>query len=279
MNKLLLTGASGFIGRNIMDEAASYHFEVVAVTSACDLLDAREVARLIARERPTHLIHCAWYVNPADYINSAANYAWRDAGVRLFNEFYGCGGVRAAFLGTCFEYAASQTPLAEDAPLDPIGVYGQCKAELGERLNRQAIAERLGFVWCRLFYLFGKYERAERFIPRAIREVRAGEPIDCATGRLVRDYMYAADAARAILHTARGAHQGFVNICSGVGLSTREIYDAVAGLCGVPSPVTYQDADDSAKGRSVIVGNPTALQKSGFAPKYGVNAGLAEVIP
>src|ERR1700722_19624324 len=115
MNRVLLTGSSGFIGRHAVDELARLGYEVHvtsrqksdlsgAITHQVDLLDAHQTADLLRAIKPTHLIHFAWYVEHGKYWTSLSNLDWVAASVGLFKSFAENGGRRAVFAGTCAEY-------------------------------------------------------------------------------------------------------------------------------------------------------------------------------
>src|SRR5262245_22459508 len=117
MKRVLVTGASGFIGRHCLQHLAEHGYDVHAVAHSrmpktagtgaqwhrANLLDGREVADLLAAVKPTHLLHFAWYLEPKDYRTAHANLLWCRAGIDLVRLFAESGGRRAVFAGTCFE--------------------------------------------------------------------------------------------------------------------------------------------------------------------------------
>ena len=83
MNRVLVTGASGFIGSRCMPLLAGAGYEVHGVVPegvepnasgvtwhVADLLEPDQVLRLFADVRPTHLLHLAWLVAPGEYWKS-----------------------------------------------------------------------------------------------------------------------------------------------------------------------------------------------------------------
>src|SRR5260221_5767466 len=108
--KVLLTGASGFIGRQCLRALAGHRFDVCAVSSQprsseqvdwrqADLLDSVQVTELMASVKPTHLLHMAWIATPGVYWTSLENARWLAASVHLLNEFQKNGGRRAVMGG------------------------------------------------------------------------------------------------------------------------------------------------------------------------------------
>src|SRR3984893_8750010 len=114
MNRVLVTGASGFIGSHSLSILQNRGYEVHAVWlknrreldgvewHRADLLDPASIGGLIREVRPTHLLHLAWYAVPRDYRESPENLAWCKAGISLLTDFAEGGGRRAVFAWCCF---------------------------------------------------------------------------------------------------------------------------------------------------------------------------------
>ena len=115
MKRVLVTGATGFVGRHSPLALAARGFEVHATcltgtpdTSATwhrvDLLDHAQVDRLLNEVRPTHLLHFAWYAVHGKYWTSTENLRWVESSLALLRSFVDRGGRRAVIAGTCTEY-------------------------------------------------------------------------------------------------------------------------------------------------------------------------------
>ena len=89
MRKILLTGASGFIGRHCIEPLIARGYDVHAVSSRpaprdaggatwhhADLLQPNDARALLSEIAPTHLLHLAWYVVPGKLISSPENFTW-----------------------------------------------------------------------------------------------------------------------------------------------------------------------------------------------------------
>jgi len=111
LKRILITGASGFIGRQAVLALRGSGDEVHTVQHTArqmsdsrnhtvDLLDSQQVTRLMERVKPTHLIHLAWYAEHGKYWTSPLNLEWVAASLKLFQAFIVNGGQRAVLAGT-----------------------------------------------------------------------------------------------------------------------------------------------------------------------------------
>ena len=224
MKKILVTGATGFIGRRCVPALAARGFDVHAVSSKdCDLIDGAQAEKLVAKVRPTHLLHLAWIAQPGVFWESPQNLAWLAAGVRLVDAFYRGGGRRAVGAGSCAEYADTADDCSEEGTsLSPATRYGECKAAMYYAL-RGAARERGTWAWARFFFPYGAGEPAGRFIPSVIDGLVRGKPVDCTEGRQVRDFVHADDVAEACVTLVDGEASGAYNVGTGHGVSLREV--------------------------------------------------------
>src|SRR5438093_1344954 len=109
MKTVLLTGASGFIGRHCIEPLLARGYEVHAVSSRpndggpsrpglrwhrADLLQPGAASALLGALRPSHLLHLAWYVLPGKLISAPENFAWVTASLELIQRFAEHGGKR-----------------------------------------------------------------------------------------------------------------------------------------------------------------------------------------
>src|SRR3712207_173544 len=117
--RLLLTGATGFVGRSLLAPLAERGFDLHAVSRRvpdpaiavpgvswhrADLLDEAEARRLLAEVRPAVLVHAAWYVEHGRFWTAPENERWLEASTALGAAFVEAGGRRLVGLGTCAEY-------------------------------------------------------------------------------------------------------------------------------------------------------------------------------
>lgn len=147
MKTVLLTGATGFIGRQCLPLLRQAGFEVHAAARGhrqagdgvtwhdVDLLADGAAARLVASVAPSHLLHLAWNTEPGRYWTAPDNFEWVRASLSLLRAFAEQGGRRVVMAGTCAEYDWRHGWCSETVtPRCPSTVYGTCKNALQEML-------------------------------------------------------------------------------------------------------------------------------------------------
>ncbi len=246
---MLVTGASGFVGRHTIDPLLHRGFEVHAVAARAapthagavwhraDLLDVQAAAALLDVVRPAALLHFAWYTVPGAYWSSPENERWLEASVSLIAEFARRGGRRVVVAGTCAEYDWTLEGRCHEghSPLRPATRYGQAKLRLLQALERID----LDFAWGRIFQPFGPHERPERLVPSVIRALLRREPARCTHGRQLRDFIYVADLGDAFAALVDSSVQGAINLGSGEITSIRELVGRIGARLGADQLIEF----------------------------------------
>ena len=288
MNRLLITGATGFLGMPCVGRAAP-EFEVHAAARErrgilrgahfhpCDLFDDRQVTGLLAKLRPTHLLHLAWIATPGIYWTSPENRLWVDASKHLIGEFQANGGRRAVIAGTCAEYDWTAATFCReyDTPARPATLYGQCKNELREWSETSGPS----IAWARLFFLYGPRENPTRLVPSVARALVAGEVAECSEGSQVRDFLHTTDVADALISLLQSTITGPVNVGSGEPVSVRTVIEHVARVCQRPDLVRFGSRPTPQGETACLVADVTRLRRElGWRPRIGLEDGLRDCV-
>lgn len=291
--RVLLTGATGFIGSRCLPRLLARGYEVHAVSSRhppaiaapgltwhqCDLLDAQVAVRLAEALRATHLMHLAWIAVPGKFWNSPDNLRWLSAGVSLIDAFFRYGGKRALGSGTCAEYAWGVDDCDEAVtPLRPDTVYGRCKLALGLAFEAAAALYGGSAVWGRLFFPYGAGEAEGRLIPSVIAGLLRGEIVECTHGRQIRDFIHVDDVAEALAMLLDGDMQGAVNIGTGTGTSLRDVVAVVTARLGGADLVRFGARQPPPGDPDRVVASARRLWQTGWRPVYGIDTGIETTI-
>jgi nucleoside-diphosphate-sugar epimerase len=250
---VLVTGASGFIGRHCLGLLAAAGYEAHAVTSrgsmpestTCewhrgDLLQSNDIIRVIELVKPSHLLHFAWYAVPGQYPSSPENLRWCAATMRLLAAFTDAGGSRAVFAGSCFEYDFGYGYCVEDrTPSNPSTFYGVCKNAAREVVAGFGRQFGLSAAWGRIFHLYGPHETPGRLVPTVIAALLQGERARCTDGRQIRDFLCVEDVAAAFVALLTSDVCGTVNIGSGEPISLQQLVTSLATIMGARQMVEF----------------------------------------
>ena len=291
MEKVLITGASGFVGRHCLAPLLRHADEVHAVARsaeldgagvqvhAVDLLDGQQVTALLARVKPTHLLHLAWIATPGVYWTSPQNRDWVHASVHLVRRFVAEGGRGAVLAGSCAEYDWTRGICHEsDTLLKPVSLYGASKNALRDRVQSLAEQAGLSWAWGRLFFLYGPHEHPRRLAASVIRSLLAGMPADCSSGTQRRDLLHVGDTAAAIVALLRSEVQGAVNIASGEAVAVGKVVERIAALIGRPELVRMGAVAAADEAPLVVADVRRLCDEVRWAPRYDLDQGLADAI-
>jgi nucleoside-diphosphate-sugar epimerase len=293
VRRVLVTGATGCVGRHAVPALAARGWDVHAVASSqapyeapgvtwhrADLLDRAQVEDTVRAAGASHLLHLAWYVAPGRWASAPENLEWVEASLALLRPFRDAGGERIVTAGSCLEYDWSHGYCAEDrTPCAPRTLYGRCKHALQELTSAFADAHGLTSAWGRIFFLYGPHEHPDRLVPAVIRALLAGEPARCSHGNQVRDYLFAGDVADALVALVEGDVTGPVNIASGRPVALRDIVLEIGRLLGRPDLVRLGAIPPAPTDVPLVVADVTRRERVlAWRPRHSLDAGLVETV-
>ena len=274
MMRVLMTGATGFVGRHVVRGLLSRKARVTAVVrpgrphpAGTTRLEVTDVfapdADCWARHVAGHdaVCHVAWHVDPADYLQSIRNYDCMGGTLALARGAAAAGVGRFVGIGTCFEYdLSSPDRLGTDARLAPTSVYGSTKAATWRALSESLPQLGVSLAWCRLFYLYGEGEDPRRLVPYLHARLSAGLTAELSHGRQVRDFMDVADAGDAVAAVVTGSREGAVNICSGQPVTVADLAHRIAAQYARPDLLCLSSRPARPNDPPFVVGHPTPLK-------------------
>ena len=287
MKRVLVTGASGFVGRHVLAPLEELGFEVHAVDlpgtrrtegrkivlHELDLLDGISVERAVSSIAATHLMHFAWFAKHGAFWTAAENLDWLATSLHLIRVFERAGGQRVVAAGTCAEYDWSDVsaPCDEAATrLAPHTLYGTAKNALRTMIEAYSATCALQWAWGRLFLIYGPDEHPARLVPSLIKPLLEGNRARCRSANLVRDLMFVEDAGRAFARLVNSAVCGPVNIATGDPVSLAEVAREIARQCGAEDRLDLEDQPCSAAVPAFLTADVRRLSSEvGF--RLGVN--------
>jgi nucleoside-diphosphate-sugar epimerase len=288
MKRVLVTGATGCIGRHACAHLLARGWEVHGVSSkptsfspdvqmhVADLLQPGAAEALTRRVQASHLLHLAWYIAPGKWAAAPQNFLWVEASLGLVRAFHAAGGTRVVTSGSCLEYDWRYGYCTERlTPLQPHTFYGVCKSALSQVVDGYAHVAGLSSAWGRIFFLYGPWEHPERLVASVARSLVTGQPAKTSHGRQIRDYLFADDIADALVTLLESDVRGPINIGSGEAVTLRQIVERLGTLAGRADLLEIGAIPPAPTDAPLVVADVTRLQgELGWRPSTSLDEGL-----
>ncbi|MBD3212666.1 MAG: NAD-dependent epimerase/dehydratase family protein [Candidatus Lokiarchaeota archaeon] len=242
--KILVTGASGFIGNYVINYLIKTNNEIIATSRnikkardfswfnkieyiPCDLNNKKK-NYFNFFNKPDILIHLSWEGLPKykELFHFEKN---------LINNYYfiknlirnGLNDI--SITGTCFEYGMQSGVLKEDIKTEPITSYGIAKDSLRRFIEKLNEKYRFNYKWIRLFYLYGQGQNPKSLIPQLKKAIdRRDVEFNMSGGEQLRDYLEVEKAAEYVCKIAlQNEINGAINCCSGSPISIRNLVERI----------------------------------------------------
>lgn len=221
-NSFLLTGATGFIGSNLVRELVrkGEHVSIIVrdknknnwrlkdIESKLDIYECNLLSEslkyLINKIRPDFIFHLAAYGIPPEEDN-----AYEMIDVNLKGTINLIDAVKKipfklfVNTGSCMEYGIKKNPMKEKDVLEPIFDYAITKAAATLYCRKEGVRSNLPIVNFRLFTPYGYFEELYRLIPTVVKNAIENKPIKVSTPKTVRDFIFIEDLVDAYLQVTK----------------------------------------------------------------------------
>lgn len=286
--RILITGATGFIGKSVTRELEKCGFEIYTLSRnsvgrkvrhwTINLLETTQLSRMMGEIKPHYLLHLAWVTEPRNFWDSEENSKWSDASRRIFNEFCKCGGRKLIVVGSCAEYDWSYKFLSEEeTPLRASSQYSKHKIRTREIAREVCSEYDVDLVWARIFHLYGEGQDARKLIPSLISHFKYGAPAFAVNLDVNTDYLHVEDVARGLMQVIVASCVGDFNICSGQKVANFEIVNKLSQILN-KNPNTILDISRSGYDVDSICGDNRKLRSQGWSQSIDLDCGLSRCV-
>ncbi len=240
--KVTVTGATGFVGRHLVDSLLSRGHQVIAVARdadrakampwisnvefiSCDIRSPKTRNQIASCEADV-FVHLAWSGLP----NYQKLFHFEEnlpASYDLLKSVVDGGCQQVLVTGTCFEYGLREGALKEDDPALPATAYGLAKDTLRRFLEKLSTHLPFALQWIRLFYLFGPGQSPNTLLGQLDQAIDKGEKsFNMSGGEQLRDYLHVEDVSRRLVALIEERDStGIFNCCRGEPISVREMVE------------------------------------------------------
>jgi len=301
MKRVIVTGATGFIGANLARRLLTDGHEIHLLVRdghqpwriegiktqvqlhTVDMTDAEAMVRVVAGVRPDWVFH----------LSAHGAYSWQsDLQGMVRTNIIGTINLVEACLKTGFdafvnagsssEYGYKDHPPAETECLDPNSYYAVTKASATMYCRYTAKLRGVSLVTLRFYSVYGPYEEPGRLIPMLVLNGRAGCLPPLVNPDIARDFVYVGDAVEACLLAATRPDQepgSVYNVGTGVQTSIREVASVARRVMGINAKPEWGSMPDRAWDTSVwVADNRTIRSRLGWEPRYTFEEGFCQTV-
>ena len=298
MSNVLITGASGFIGANLVRDLINTKDQIHIlirkqsnlwrlnnIISKCyvhfvDISKIKEVENVISEIKPETVYHCATYgvypnqkdihkVEQTNLIGTKNLVSSLDKNTDL---------KRLVNLGSVFEYGSKPNLIKETDSTQGLDHYSKSKILQTELIEHFSHQKNLPAVTLRIFSPYGNFEEPGRLISDIMVSIIKKNPIKILSPGAIRDFIYINDVIDALkkISVKPGINGEIFNVGSGNASSVENIVNLVCKMTNTDSEVIWHDKNireydkAGAKGYADI----QKIEKIGWKPKTSLKDGL-----
>lgn len=258
MTKMLITGITGFVGKNAALYFAKKNYEIYGYYRETDLNGSH----------PEIILHCA-----AERTKESEMFESNTMLTAKLLERFKNKNITFIYVGTSSEYGTWDYPISETYPLKPENTYAITKAS-GSLL---CIAYRpfyKNIIIIRPFSLYGPYDRSNHFIPTLYDCYKNKKKMKLISD-VPHDWIYIDDLLRGIEMILYSNNSDIVNLGSGIQHTNLEVYDL---FCSLIKDSIEVELSQQNKTKKWVCDISYAAKTYSFKCKYSLIEGLKKYI-
>lgn len=292
--QLLITGGTGFIGRNLAFHAMKNGYEVTSLSRSApkdgaripdvkylyaDVSNIEQLSEQLMPTRFEYIVNLSGNIDHSPFDKGGKSiYDAHAEGVRnLVNVLHRDALKKFVQIGSSDEYGDQQHPQHEKLQEAPFSPYSAGKAASTQFLQKLYSSENFPVVILRFFLVFGPNQSIERFIPQIITGCLEDKEFPASNGTQLRDFCYVDDIVDGILLALASAEDTdgeVINLASGDPISIREMIEKIQLMIGSGTPrfgeIPFRDGENQAlvadimKAKELLNWNPTTSIDEGI---------------
>jgi UDP-glucose 4-epimerase len=297
--RILLTGATGFIGSYVLNELVkrqetvailirptSNHWRIRHLLNQVsqiygDLNWSDDIARSVCDFAPEAVIHLGWsgvgnrYRNDFRQVDENLH-----ASLNLLRLAHDARANTWIGMGSQAEYGPKPTKISEDSVPRPTTLYGATKLALCTIAEQMCAQAGMRFAWLRLFSSYGPMDDPSWMIPSLIQVLLRGEKPSLTAGEQLWDYIFVSDAANAVCEVVfEQAAKGIFNLGSGEARPLRQIVELIRDKINRHLPLGFGEVPYRPDQVMHLEADITRLRReTNWFPRIGLDEGIERTI-
>ena len=238
--KVIVSGATGFIGQHLIPILLKDGYEVLAISrnqKRAEFLpwfkdvkfisyDFHSDQQITKVEGFRGLIHLAWQDLP-NYDSSIHVKKNLPCSYRFIDSLIDKGVNQVLIAGTCFEYGLKSGAISSSSTTEPTTQYAIAKDTLRKKLTLLSFKKDFNLQWARIFYMFGKGQNSNSIISQLDFAIKNNQKVFLMSGgEQLRDYLPVEKASEKLSNLYKSGNKGIFNICSGKPISIRNLVES-----------------------------------------------------
>lgn len=296
MKRIVITGATGFIGIHLIEQWVGKNAEVYAIIRPHSKNSGRimrndhihtielpmeEYDRLpVMIDSADYFYHLAWEGARAPFRDDAElqkkNY---ECALQAYEAAKKLGCTFFLGSGSQAEYGNTSGLVNEVYPCKPANEYGKQKLNACKMLLEKAKFDAIKVIWTRIFSVYGPYDFPGTLVMTAIERMLANEPIEMTEGIQLWDYLYVADAAAAMVFLAeKECENGVYNIASGDYRPLRTFVEEIKTVLHSSSELRFGSLSYDMRGPINLMPDSSKIKALGWKPIVDFDNGIRRIV-
>jgi polyisoprenyl-phosphate glycosyltransferase len=294
--KILVIGASGFVGAHLYNQLKRIGHLVVGTTTkqgfwrqeyldgklyVLDLTRAEDVAHFLLKERPSIIVNLAAYGNHELHENEEKIFQVNIQGLHtLFRYVEKFPETKLINIGSFLEYGGNVRGATEDSLPLPNSLFGVTKFQASQMISYYGKKKKFDCVHLRLFSVYGALEDPTKFIPKLVHMAKFKKLPILNSAQAAGDFIHIDDVLNCILSCLEIKHQGEIyNVCTGKKTSHLEIFQMMKEIAEIGENITFSKEDSSSADSVDFWGlKDKAINSLNFVAQIDLRAGLTSLL-
>ena len=253
--KILITGSTGFIGKNLINNKFFLKHKILLINSSkinknknilkSKIQNINLKINQIKSFNPEAVIHLAWYGIP-DYGKEISKQNYKHQ-IKFFETLKKVKSIKKIIVtGSCFEYGTLSGKANERKKIKKYNFFSKAKLNIYKYITNN-FPEETKIIWLRLFYVYGNKQRDNALIPYLIKALKSNINIDLNEPFAAKDFVNVNDVNKIIIKCLSINRQGVFNVGTGTPYSPLEIINIILKKIKSKSKINYDKTKKKTK--------------------------------